>query len=306
MQSNLLKKYLSAGPALVAFAAMLWAVDGMLRRSLFTLAPITIVFYEHLIGSLLLIPVVWKTLPSERITKKSLFLASCIALLSGLLGTLWFTTALVKVNFISFSVVFLLQKLQPIFVTVTAALLLKEKITKQYAIWAGLAVVAAYFVTFKNGYVNFATGEGTVIAALYAVGAAAAWGSSTALSKLLLKQHATSIATALRFFLTTIFGFIAIFFFAQNEIALDVTLPQLLKLLLIAFSTGMVALYIYYRGLKFTEAKIATIVELIFPALAVAIDAVVYKAFLSPSQLFAAVVLLFAIYKSSQLNRNKS
>jgi hypothetical protein len=89
--------------------------------------------------------------------------ASIIALLSGLLGTLWFTTALVKVNFISFSVVFLLQKLQPLFATSAGVLLLKEKINKQYLLWAALAIVAAYFVTFKNGYVSFATGEGQLL-----------------------------------------------------------------------------------------------------------------------------------------------
>ena len=304
MQTKI-NKALLVGPALIAVAAILWALDGVLRRSLFALPPIIIVFYEHLIGSIILLPFIWKQLTTEKITQRSLMIASAIALLSGLLGTLWFTTALVKVNFISFSVVFLLQKLQPIFATSAAVLLLKEKVSRTYILWAGLAMVAAYFVTFKNGFFSLATGEGTIIAALYAIGAAAAWGSSTALSKLLLKEHSTSMATGLRFFLTTIFGFVAVLLFTQPNQIMLVDGSQLLRFTVIALSTGMVALYIYYKGLQKTQAKISTIVELIFPMLAVTIDAVVYKTFLSPTQIIAAIVLIFAIYKASQLNAQK-
>ncbi len=299
---KILSNFLKTGPALIASAAVLWAVDGMLRRSLFTLAPITIVFYEHLIGSLIILPLFLKNISTEKITQKSMINASIIALLSGLLGTLWFTTALVKVNFISFSVVFLLQKLQPLFATSAGVLLLKEKINKQYLLWAALAIVAAYFVTFKNGYVSFATGEGTIIAALYAVGAAAAWGSSTALSKLLLQKHSTLTATGLRFFMTTIFAFVAGLYMVGSQTLGAVDGSQLVRFTIIALSTGMVALYLYYKGLQQTQVKVATIVELIFPVLAVIIDAFVYKSVLAPTQFLAAAVLLWAVYKASQLN----
>ncbi len=290
------------GPVFVAIGAILWALDGILRRSLFALPPIIIVFYEHLIGSIILLPVLWKKFGTEKFSQKSLLIASSIALFSGLLGTLWFTTALTKVNFISFSVVFLLQKLQPIFATTAAVILLKEKVNKNYIYWAGLAMVAAFFVTFKNGFINLSTGEGTVTAALYALGAAFAWGSSTALSKLLLREHSTEMTTGLRFVLTTIFSFIAILFFSDINAIFTVTASQLMRFGIIALSTGMVAVYIYYKGLQMTQAKITTIIELIFPMLAVTIDAFVYKSFLAPSQVAAALVLLFAIYKASQLN----
>lgn len=293
------------GPALIAGAAILWAVDGILRRSLFTLQPVVIVFYEHLIGSVILLPFLWNKLTTEKITRQTLTLASIVALLSGLLGTLWFTTALVKVNFISFSVVFLLQKLQPIFATSAAVILLKEKVTKEYIGWAALALIAAFFVTFKNGYVNFATGEGTIIAAMYAVGAAIAWGSSTAISKLLLQKHSTVMATGLRFFITTIMAFVAVLLFAGSDSITAVTGSQLLRFTTIALSTGMVALYLYYKGLQKTQAKITTLIELIFPMLAVAIDAYMYKSFLAPTQFLAAGVLLFAIYRASLLNAKK-
>ena len=162
-------KYKKIGPYLIIIAAILWALDGILRRSLFDLPPIIIVFYEHLIGLIILSPFLLFKIKKLRFSKKEWGALILISILSGVLGTLWFTTALIKVNFISFSVVFLLQKLQPIFATIFAVIFLKEKITGAYVKWALLALAAAYFVTFKNGLVNFDTGQGTIIAALFPV-----------------------------------------------------------------------------------------------------------------------------------------
>ncbi|NCN06327.1 MAG: DMT family transporter [Candidatus Pacebacteria bacterium] len=269
----------------------------MLRRSLYSLPPITIVFLETLIGSIILLPVFVRQLNKEKITRLGLVQAAAVALLSGLLGTLWFTAALVKVNFISLSVVFLLQKLQPLFAISTARIFLRESLPKSFVIWAGVALVAAYFVTFPGGVVNLNTGAGTAHAALLALGAAAAWGSSTTLSKSLLTKQSGAMSTSLRFFITTALAGGALLLFGQSSSIAQVTPPQIGMLTLIAVSTGMVALYIYYQGLKRTQAKVATILELTFPLLAIVIDAFVYKIFLSPIQLIAAVVLLFAILR---------
>jgi drug/metabolite transporter (DMT)-like permease len=299
------KKFFQLGPVLIVIAALLWALDGVLRRSLFSLPPITIVFLEHLIGSLLLIPFVARTFTTKKMTKQVWLLLTIIALLSGLLGTLWFTTALVKTNFIPFSVVFLLQKLQPLFAIGTAAVLLKEKVTRQYLPWAGLAVASAYFVTFPNGVVNFATGADTVTAALFAVGAAAAWGTATAFSRMLLTKISHTQATGWRFFLTTIFAGVGMFLMNAQASVVTVEPGQLFRLLIIALSTGMLALWLYYRGLEKTEAKISTLLELAFPLSAVFIDMYVFKSFLQPSQYIAAVVLMFAIYQVGKLGVTK-
>ena len=65
----------------------------------------------------------------------------------------------------------------------------------------------------------------------------------------------------------------------------------------------MVALWIYYHGLRMTQAKISTILELAFPLTAVIIDIFVFKTFLTFGQYLAAVVLLYAIYRVGRLNR---
>ena len=161
--------------------------------------------------------------------------------------------------------------------------------------------MAAYFVTFKNGYVSFATGSGTIEAALYALGAAFAWGSSTTFSRMALLKLPDTYVTGLRFIFTTILAFFAVFLMGAGA---SLTMPdtsQYLRFIFIALSTGMVALLIYYKGLKETPVRVSTILELVFPVLAIIIDAVLYKTFLGPTQIVAAVILLFSIYKLSAL-----
>ena len=111
----------------------------------------------------------------------------------------FFTTALLQVHFIFQW--FSFAKLQPIFAIGTARIFLKEKFNIKYIKWALLAVLSAYFVTFPNGVVNLKTGEGTIIAALYALGAAFAWGSSTTFSKMLLGKVRAEVSTFYRFLL---------------------------------------------------------------------------------------------------------
>lgn len=292
------------GPVFIIIAALLWAFDGVIRRSLYNLPPITIIFFEHIIGLIILLPFVWKKIILEKIDRRSFWLLLLVAILSGLLGTLWFTTALLKVHFISFSVVFLLQKIQPIFAITSSSILLKEKFEKSYIKWAVIAIIAAFFVTFKDGYVNLSTGGDTVIAALYAVGAAFAWGTSTTFSKMILTKISHEVTTFYRFLFTGIISLIVLFVLGYGGSLFLPTLNQFGLFSLIAVSTGMVALVIYYKGLSMTKVHIATILELTFPFVAILIDMKLYNNFLSVSQLIAAFVLCFAIYKIARINQS--
>ena len=75
-------------------------------------------------------------------------------------------------------------------------------------------------------------------------------------------------------------------------------------LILIAVSTGMVALLIYYKGLAKTPVHISTILELTFPFVAILIDFIVNKTVLSFTQWIAALVLVFSIYQIAKLREN--
>ncbi len=292
------------GPVLIIIAAFLWAFDGVIRRYLYTLPPITIIFFEHLIGLIILAPFIYKNIRTEKIGKREIWLLLLVALLSGLLGTLWFTTALLKVHFISFSVVFLLQKLQPIFAIGSASIFLKEKFDKRYIKWAVLALIAAFFVTFPNGYVNLKTGEESVIAAIYAFGAAFAWGTSTTFSKMVLTKISHKTSTFYRFLFTTLIALVVVILFGYGTSLSSVTVPQFSLFALIAISTGMVALMIYYRGLSRTPVHISTILELTFPFIAIFIDMTLYHTTLSVSQFMAALVLVLAMYKIARLQHH--
>jgi DME family drug/metabolite transporter len=295
----------TTGPILIIIAALLWAFDGLIRQHLYTLPPITIIFFEHLIGLIILTPFIWQNVKNTKPTKREWWLIMLIAGLSGLLGTLWFTTALGKVHYITISVVFLLQKLQPIFAITTASIFLKEKFNTRYIKWAVLAVVSAYFVTFANGHVNLETGEGTVVAALYALGAAFAWGSSTTFSKMLLTNIDSKVSTFYRFVFTLILALPFVFLYGHGQdgsFAVPST-TQFGWLALIAVSTGMVALLIYYKGLAKTPVHISTILELTFPFVAIFLDFIVNGTILSASQWVAAIVLVFSIYQIAYLRQ---
>ena len=289
------------GPGLIIIAAFLWGIDGVFRRDLGTLHPLTIVFFEHLIGFIVLLPFVWSSLFREKVSRKELGAIMLVALFSGLFGTLLFTAALLQTLFISFSVVFLLQKLQPLFAIVTARIVLKEKAGTQYIPWAIVALVAAYFTTFPGGIVNFATGPGTVRAALFALGAAFAWGMSTTFSKIALSHKPTNYITAMRFLWTIIFAFIGLVIFHPVGSFVLPNTTQFGTLLLIALSTGMVSLALYYRGLKNTPVAVSAILELLFPLVAVGIDVLIYHHTLATSQYIAGIILMIAIYKVGHL-----
>ena len=291
------------GPFLIFIAAILWGIDGILRRSLYSLPPATIVFYEHLIGAIIIAPFLYMAWKRETLTKKEWQALGLVALFSGVLGTLFFTAALLKTNYISFSVVYLVQKLQPIFTIATAWLVLGERPSRRYAMWAALALLAGYFVMFKNGYPDPAQGGEYLIAALYAFLAAIFWGSSTAFSRYTLINHSNTLITGLRFWLTVPLAFLFVVGLGATSSLAAISGIQLITLIAIALTTGMVALWIYYRGLRTTRASVSAIVELAFPMTAVLIDYFLYGNVLYWTQYLAAAVLLFAMYHVAKLNQ---
>ncbi|MGH7245914.1 MAG: DMT family transporter [Candidatus Levyibacteriota bacterium] len=303
-----MKKLLAFGPLFVVIAALLWNFDGILRISLYALPPAVVVFYEHFLGAAVLLFVAFKWWPDLlKMTKKEWIAITIVALFSGALGTILYTAALQHVNYSSYSVVVLLQQqLQPIWAIATAAILLKEKITKKFILWAIVALIAAYFVTFKDLHVNLATGAGTAIAGLLAVSAGFMWGSSTAISKFVLNKVSFLTGTVLRFLLAPVFALFFVFGQGQQAALFTLTSAQWLTLLIITFSTGMVAVLFYYYGLKRTPARITTLCELVWPAAAIFTDYFLYHKTLSPTQILGVLVLLFAIYQVTKPLRGKS
>ncbi|HEX5455842.1 MAG TPA: DMT family transporter [Candidatus Saccharimonadales bacterium] len=307
-------KNIKYGSAALILAALLFSVDGLLRRHLFTLPPSVIVLYEHLFGALILAPFALNSLKAfKKLSRKQWYAITGVAFLSGAVGTILYTAALGRINFIDFSVVVLLQQLNPVFAITASALLLGEPLTKKFTGLAVVSLIAAYFVTFPELTVNLSTGAGTLIAALYAVGAAAAWGSSTAFSKYALKGTSTLHITAARFTITPLFAFIFVLLSGSAGSIGSITLSQFKYLVAITFSTGMVALLIYYFGLKRVLASRAALLELAWPLSAVIVGYLWLDQGFTFTQGIGAIVLTGAIYliaqdaaKTKTTKRNKS
>ncbi len=292
------------GPLFIIIAALLWSFDGLLRRSLYALPPAVIVFWEHLVGAAILTPFIFKQLTEiKKLTKKEWIAITVVSLFSGALGTIFYTAALGMVKYIQFSVVVLLQQLQPIWAILMAAILLKEKISKKFLIWAGVAIIASYFVTFRDLHINISSGYQTLVAAGLALLAGMMWGSTTSFSKIVLAKVSHQIATFLRFVIAPVFALIIVLGLGQVTSVTQLNAAQWLTLVVIALTTGMVGIIIYYYGLAKTPARVSAICELVWPASAIFIDYFYFKQGLSATQLIGVVAVLFSIYKVSTLKK---
>lgn len=291
-------------PLFVIIAASLWAVDGIaLRPVLYSLPVPLVVFIESSIVAVFLTPVMLKQLPLLRtLTYRDWLAFICVALFGGAIGTMAITKALFYVNFVNLSIVILIQKLQPVFALTLAALLLKERLPGIFFLWAGMALAGAYFMTFGLNMPDLDTGEKTTIAALFSLLAAVSFSSSTVFSKRALQNVSFETGTYLRFsFAAVIMLLITLATGTLNRIT-EISTTQILIFLLIAFTTGGTAIFLYYYGLKKISASVAAICELAFPLTAIILEYVLRRNILEPAQWVGALVLLFSIIQVSRLN----
>jgi len=298
---NRFSRWEYAGPVAIVFAAFLWSLDALLRQSLYSLPSMYIVFAEHSLGLLLTLPWLIKFWPKiKNLDRKTWISIFWIAFFGGLLGTFAYTTALSYINYINFSVVVLLQKLQPIFAIFLARIILKEHLEGRFYLWALMAMVGSYFVAFPGIIPHWEDGGKNVYAGLLAVGAAFAWGSSTVMGKYSLRKLDSRIITPLRLGLTALLSGLYLILFDNISSLPQLSGDQFYYLLAIVLSSGTVALSIYYFGLKKVAASQATLLEMFWPISAVTIDWVFFDHALTWSQILGALVMLLAIYRVTQ------
>ena len=297
MEQN--QNQLIRGTAAIGFSAILWGFDGVvLTPRLFNLNVSFVVLVLHLLPFLLMNIFMFKQYKNLKLFVRQDYITfTLVALFGGAIGTMAIVKALFLVDFQQLSVVVLLQKLQPIFAIILAAILLKEKIKKQFALWAAVAIVASYFLTFGFALPNISTNANTISAALYALLAAFSFGSSTVFSKKILMNHNFVTATFFRYLFTSIvmLAFVGILG-TYSEIS-KVTNENWLYFLIIGVTTGSGAIFIYYYGLRRVKAIVATISELLFPISAIFFDYLINDSLLSPIQFISAVIMVFALIR---------
>jgi len=292
------------GSLAVIIAAILWSLDGtFLRPQLFTLPSVLVVFLEHTLGFIVLIPflIIYRQ-QIKLINKKQWAAVFWVALFGGALGTTFITKALFLTGFHDTSVVILLQKFQPLFAMVLAAIFLRERFPKIFYLYAAVAIIAGYFVTFKDPLTAGNVLKTTGLVALFSLLAAFAWGSSTTFGKYSIKNINYGLLAALRFGLTVlIMAFPALYYYSGQ---FSVVAPkQWGTLVIIVFTSGAVAMFLYYYGLKKIPASIATLCELSWPVSAIFFDYFLNKNILSWTQLLGATVLIVMVYLTTRLNK---
>ncbi len=296
-------------PIAVIIAASLWGLDGIvLRPSLYTLPVPLVVLIESSIVALIFTPFFIRQIPKMKLLDKTDWLAFfAVAMLGGAIGTMTITKALFYVNFVNLSVVILIQKLQPAFAILLAAFMLKEKLPKMFYGWAGIAIAGAYVMTFGTNLPVFTTGDRTAIAALFSLIAAFSFGSSTVFSKRALRNVGFELGTYLRFLISSIIMLVIVLSLSQIQNVTDVTGHQWLIFLIIAFTTGGAAIFLYYYGLKSIPASVSAICELAFPLTAILLEYFVHGNMLDAVQWFGVVMLFAGMIKVSQIKiRNSS
>ena len=281
--------------AAVICAALLWSFDGVLRQGLHNISSLVIVTIEHLLGALIFLPFLFRsTSKIKQLDRKGWISIFWVSFCGGLLGTYFYTKALGYVNYIDLSVVVLIQKLQPLFAISLASIVLREKVSKSFIFLASTAILGGYLTTFGNKPLLFLDNK-SIIASLFALLASFCWGSSTVLGKAALKQIPFELMTCIRLIVT---GTVALLIITSSGNISDIyslSIENYKTIIVIVFTSGSIALSIYYYGLQNLAASHTTVYKLVWPLSAVLTDWLIRGKTLSHAQMIGAIILVSSI-----------
>lgn len=283
-------------PLFVALAAMLWGSDLLLRPNALSAgwSPAWVVLGEHLLLSVLFLPVLWRERHALGTLTRTQWGALLFVAWGGSALATWLYTKAFALDFSHALLVILLQKTQPLVALLLAGLLLGERRTWVFWGWFAAAFAGAYLlIGFQKPP---SPGDIRAEQALLALGAAALWGASTVAGRSLSAALSPGGLAGARFLLAVpvLLGLTLVptgsanapthqAFYAAQFLLLIVLLPDLL---------GMV---LYYVGLRGTPASVATLAELCYPLTSLAIGVFVLHTPLLAGQWIGLALLLAAV-----------
>ena len=249
------------GVVLISVAATMWGTDAIFRRPLaHSISATTIVFGEHVILVALTLPLLvpslvalWRAGPR--------YVAAGIGVGAGAsaLATILFTQAFAHGDPITPIVH---QKAQPLVAIFGAAVLLGERPRPRFAWFLVPALAGIWLIGVQHPLDPHLHGMTPIVEAL---GAAVLWGLGTVLGRFLGRELTFQQIVTVRF----AFGLVA------SAIALPLVGAKAyagthdsLWILYLAVVTGLLALALYYYGLKRTPATLASLAELAYPVTA--------------------------------------
>lgn len=278
---------------IVAGGAALWGTDALLRLPLATELPATtVVLAEHVIVAVLISPLIVRAVRRARQVCGPREWAALFGIGVGAsaLATALFTAAFVQSGPITPVV---LQKLQPLVAVALAALLLGERLRRTYVPFLVVALVASWLLAFPDPLGVSVQG---MLGALMAIGAAVLWAAGTVLGRYVSPVLTPTEVTSMRYAFGLLGSAFAVAVAGTPVLPPAADLPGLAGLALIP---GLLAMLIYYYGLRGTPASRATLAELAFPATAALVGVIVLGETMTATQwtglaLLAATVTLFS------------
>ncbi len=276
---------------LIALAAALLGTEGLLRRPLIgEMAFSSIVLAEHLLLSLFAIPVM---IAHRRrlvlLSRQDWVVLFTISWGASAGAALLFTKALESGNPTTAS---LLQNMQPLIVVILAMVILKERISRFYWPCLTAAMLGAYLLSFGMLDPRAVFGVDETATAGYALGAATLWGAGTVLGRIALLRLSPVTLTAMRILLALPF----VTAFAIGNGGLGASIRGLgdapVRLTIVALGPGLVAVLLFYRGLRGTRASHATLAEFTYPVSALVGNWLVLDILISLTQVLGLMLIL--------------
>lgn len=278
-------------------ASFFWAMDGLIRYPLLGdgVSAQTLVFYEHVILCAVFSLFFFKNFQKILNTKlEDLIYFILLGVGGSAIATMCFTKAFVYLNP---SLVIVIQKAQPVIAVLLARAMLNEKITLKFVLWASVCLFGVVLIGFEhfqslsfNEILNFESHE-KVKGYLLTFVAVIGWGASTVIGKkLTTRGYKVKEIMSGRFFMALI-G-ITPFVFFTDHVTLAIELEQLGRIALLVLVSGLLGMYLYYKGMKFVPARVITLGELFFPLGAVILNWIFLDLTMTTLQMIGAILLM--------------
>lgn len=293
---------------LVVLGAALWGVDPLFRLILLkSITSAQLVLLEHILIALCVAPILWK----NRAELKGIGWKQGGALLfiswgGSAIATILFTLGLAYGNA---NAVLLLQKLQPLFAIILARFLLKESLPRHFSALFIVALAGTYLLTFGFDIPFGHWNDFVQVGSLLSLGAAALWGGSTVMGRLMVGQMKYETVTSLRFIL----ALPLLLAITWNEGAAwhlpgDGAGIAAFSLNLVgqALLPGLLSLLVYYKGLTTTKASVATLAELSFPMVGVLINWIAFQQVITLAQAFGFILIWATLFVISRQGHAKN
>ncbi|GAF14016.1 permease [Bacillus sp. JCM 19046] len=290
----------------IVIGAAFWGINPLFRLLLLdTMTSLQIVFIEHIILAFIAIPILWKFRTDlSKLAFRDIGALLFISWGGSAIATLLFTQGLtIASSNGEINSVLLLQKLQPLFAITLAHFLLKERLPKGFGYYVPIALFGTYLLTFGFSVPIGSSSDVLQLGSLFAIGAAALWGGSTVMGRILLKKCRYETVTALRFLLALpLLGvLITVSPDAWNTPATGIAFTFIaLNLLASALLPGLVSMLLYYRGLQSVKASVATIAELSFPMTGLLVSWVTLEERVTIAQLIGFALIWIVLYRISR------